>query len=169
MSDNKQIYLKEAEVEHVISALSGNTSARDLAEAIGRSEAEVIAVIEEMRKDQQPPSEIELLREQNALLQKQIDELKASHGAFDKRARIRIFAAAAAMLMLILGVWTMSIATQVRAATPAPPAIEGTTGLTTMTGSAVSEVPPDAFTPSPTPSETSEAIPPPAAGTPTAP
>jgi hypothetical protein len=124
MSENKQIYLKEEEVEHVIAALAGNTSARDLAEAIGRTEDEVVAVIQEMRQGQNPPSEIDLLREQNALLQKQIDELKSRPSGWDKRTRIRVFAAAGAMLLLVLGVWTMMMSTQIRAVPKPPPTPE---------------------------------------------
>lgn len=105
MSDPRQIYLKEDEVEHVISALAGSTSARDLAEAIGRSEDEVIHVLQELRKDQQPLSEADMLREQNAHLQRQIDELKSKTNSLDLRRRIRIVAACVAFLALMAGMF----------------------------------------------------------------
>ncbi len=102
MNESTSVYLQEEEVEHVIRTLSSHTSARDLAEAIGRSEEEVIHALQTVRASK-PADETSALRAENEELKRRIEALES------KPTVRRFFVARGVVLAIVASVFLMAL------------------------------------------------------------
>jgi hypothetical protein len=85
------LYLKPDEVEKVVKTLTEGASTKDLAEALGRSEAEVVEVVKSMRSDHKEEtrlSELDEAKRERDELRQEIAGLKDQQG-FGHRGFLR--------------------------------------------------------------------------------
>lgn len=135
MNERASVYLQEEEVEHVIRTLSSHTSARDLAEALGRSEEEVVQALQTVRASR-PADDTVALRTENEELKRRIEALE--NQPVGRRFLVNrgiVFAVLGSLFLLVMGVMfaaaqvpeadatapeTRAISTPVPAGIPAP-------------------------------------------------